>query len=185
MTWINKRVMLICTFVLVLPSQTALGCCGGGMNLLYFISQIPSAIIEDLKPENRRKRREHRERTKAKQREEENLRRKAQMNVPDMEVKEIIITLDEYGKEKWEIRLEDPINPGNHTALTRYFWPEQRKNRSLFPEETLKQGDRIVFGATERNYGWYIYNDRGEKITSIRVENVQLADFSEKNEMSE
>jgi len=175
----KKWVILVFLCILMLPTQSAFGCCGGGMGLLYFITQIPSAIIEDLKPENRRKRREYRERAEAKRREEENLRRKAQMNVPDMVVKEIIITLDKYGKEEWKIHLEDPINPENYTSLTRYFWPEERKNRRVFPEETLKQGDRIVFGATERYYGWYIYNDRGEKITSIRVDKVHLKDFSE------
>jgi len=170
----------LCVFML--PTQSTFACCGGGMNLLYFIAQIPSAIIYDLKPENIRKRREYRERAKAKQREEENLRRKAQMDVPDMVVKEIIITLDEYENEKWGIRLEDPTNPENYASLTRYFRLEKRKNRGALPEETLQQGDRIVFGATERpGYGWYIYNDRGEKITSIRVENIQLENFSELN----
>jgi len=157
---LNERVILICTFI------------------LYLILHFPSLLIEDLKPESIRKRREYKERAKAKRREEENLRRKLQMKVPDMEVKEIIITLDEYGKERWQIRLEDPATPKNYAALTRYFGPERRKNRGACPEEKLQQGDRIVFGVTETGNGWYIYNDKGEKITSIRVANVQLECFS-------
>jgi len=183
MKLINKRVMLIGTFILVFPAQTALGCCGGCMSLWCLIPQIPSLIIEDLKPENIRKRRESRQRTADKQREEENLRRKAKMDVPDMEVKEIIINpIDEYGKEKWLIHLEDPTNPKNNAVLTRYFWPEKRENRSLFPEEKLQQGDRIVFGPTKLESTWYIlYNDRGEEITMTPVENVQLESFPEIN----
>jgi len=174
---------------LVFPAQTALGCCGGPdpsafivLSPLYlsFFPFYLSAKELELKSENRRDRRERRERDNAKRREEEEVRRKAQMNVPNMVVKEIIITLNEYGIETWQIRLEDPTNQENYAVLTRYSWPETRKNRNAFPEEKLQQGDRIVFEVTELGNGWYIYDDRGEKITYIPVSDVQLESFSEK-----
>jgi|GEM_PF-866619 len=149
---------------------------------IYFSMIAPSLLVEESKPENRRYRRQQKERNRAKKREEEEIKRKAQMNVPDMVVKEIIITppIAPFQKATWKIHLEDTDNPENNVILMIYFSPDyQPVPGDNIPIGRIQEGDRVTFETSPRLNGWMLYNDAGERLTFVPVNDVQLESFSE------
>jgi len=144
-----------------------------------------SIILEDSTPERRRYRREEKRLYNAKQ---EDRWRKIQMNLPDMEVREIThrkYKTDTGGRIRhWTIKLEDPNNPNNYVTFSpslHYLGGRLRylRYRNNHPLDGLKEGDRVVFDPHPRNHGWMLRDDRGKALTFIHVNAFQLESFSE------
>jgi len=147
---------------------------------LYLSIITPSMLVEESG--NRRRNRERKERKNAEQRKEEALRRKAQMNVPDMVVKEIIITppIPPSEKETWNIRLEDTDNPENHAILKIHFPPDYKPMpEDNIPIGRIQEGDKVTFETSTHANGWTLHNDAGERLIFVPVNDVQMESFSE------